>query len=220
MAMPPGIVNKSVASSAPRSRCRRRPPDAASASAIHAPKTNISATSADPTMGSVAVLTVPSCQDTAAVVEATPAEGHLFVRWSDGNTDNPRTLVVAADTHLVAVFGMLIQDTVPYYDTTSVYDTVMVFDTIHITVSDTIYIYDTIIVEIDEVETINAKIYTREGQIVVEGAEGNTVVLFDVTGRLLATRRDDFQPLHFPVPNAGAYLIKIGNHPARKLVVL
>lgn len=166
-----------------------------------------SATSVDPTLGSVTVLTAPSCQDTA-VVEATPADGNIFVRWNDGNTDNPRSIVVTADTNIAAVFGMLIRDTVPY------------FDTIRITVYDTIYVYDTVIVEIDEVEAISAKVYVQNGHIVIDGAEGNTVTLYDVTGRLMATRSDEFQPLHFDVPATGAYLVKIGNHPVRKIVVM
>ena len=165
-----------------------------------------SATTIDPALGSVTILTAPSCQDTA-VVEATPAAGYLFARWNDGNTDNPRSLVLTADTHLVAIFGVLIQDTVPYYDT------------IHITVYDTIHIYDTIIVSIDQVQMIDAKVYVQNGDIVVEGAEGNDVALYDATGRLLATRRDDYQPLRFPVPATGTYFVSIANRPARKVLI-
>ena len=202
-----------------------------------------SATSADPTMGSVTVLTAPSCQDTAAVVEATPAAGNLFVRWNDGNTDNPRTLVVTADTHLVANFAIAIHDTtyvdvhdttfVDVHDTTfiDVHDTTFItqIDTLYLTDTlwmndtlvfyDTVYIHDTIYVGVDEVETTSAKVYVQSGQIVVDGAEGDWVALYDATGRLLATRRDTFQPLYFPVTTTGAYLVKIGNHPARKVVV-
>ncbi len=35
---------------------------------------------------------------------ATPAYGHFFTQWSDGITDNPRTLVVTSDTSLTAQF--------------------------------------------------------------------------------------------------------------------
>ena len=35
---------------------------------------------------------------------ATPATGYHFVKWSDGNTDNPRTLVVTSDSLLNALF--------------------------------------------------------------------------------------------------------------------
>jgi hypothetical protein len=39
-----------------------------------------------------------------ATVEATPAEGYRFVRWDDGNVENPRVLEVACDTSIVAIF--------------------------------------------------------------------------------------------------------------------
>lgn len=39
-----------------------------------------------------------------AVVSATPAPGYSFYQWSDGNTDNPRTVVMTADTTLRAFF--------------------------------------------------------------------------------------------------------------------
>ena len=66
---------------------------------------------------------------------------------------------------------------------------------------------------------IDAKVYVQNGDIVVEGAEGNDVTLFDATGRLLATRRDDYQPLHFPVPATGTYFVSIANRPARKVLI-
>lgn len=66
----------------------------------------------------------------------------------------------------------------------------------------------------------SGKVYSIRGQIVVEGAEGNTVRLYDVNGRLLATKRDEYLPLHFDVPASGTYLIKNGNHQARKVVVI
>ncbi len=116
-------------------------------------------------------------------------------------------------------------DTIDNY----IYDTTIVTDTLWMTQYDTIVLYDTVVIHdtiyitqgaIDGVEAINAKIYSRGGQIVVDGAEGNTVWLYDVSGRVLATKRDDFKPLEFDVPASGAYLIKIGRYPARKIVVI
>ena len=69
-------------------------------------------------------------------------------------------------------------------------------------------------------ETISAKVYTSRGQIVVDGAEGNTVWLYDVNGRVLATKQDEYALLRFDVPTSGAYMVKIGKHPARKVVVI
>lgn len=106
------------------------------------------------------------------------------------------------------------------YDTTVVFntDTLWLHDTVF--VYDTIYIHDTIVVGVDEVDAINAKVYINNGQIVVEGAEGNTVGLYDAVGRLLATRQDDYSALRFEVPATGTYLIKVGHHPARRVVVV
>ena len=110
-----------------------------------------------------------------------------------------------------------------YFEASS--DTVFIHDTIYI--YDTIYIHDTIYVggnAIGDVMTIDAKIYAHDGQIVVEGAEGMPVMLYDATGRLLATRRGEdahgSTPLRLEVPASGTYLIKVGNYPARKVVVI
>lgn len=73
---------------------------------------------------------------------------------------------------------------------------------------------------IGDVEAVNAKVYSHSGQIVVEGAEGHAVTLYDINGRLLATRQEEFAPLHFDVPASGTYMLRIGNLPARKVVVI
>ena len=45
-------------------------------------------------------------------------------------------------------------------------------------------------------------------------------MLYDVTGRVLATKQDYGTTLRLDVPASGAYMIKIGNHAARKVVVI
>ena len=62
---------------------------------------NVSAN--DPTMGSVRGGKQYKYGATATI-EAIPAEGYRFVQWSDGNTDNPRTLTVIGDISLTAEF--------------------------------------------------------------------------------------------------------------------
>lgn len=110
-----------------------------------------------------------------------------------------------------------------FHDTTFInnyiYDTIYLYRYIY----DTVYIHDTIYIQegegIDNIALLNAKIYQRNGQIVVEGAEGYTVCLYDVVGRLLATRREAAQEVLLDVPASGAYLVKIGDAPARRIVV-
>ena len=64
---------------------------------------NVTVNSSDPAAGSVSGGgDYPRLSN--ATVTATPAHGHTFVRWNDGNTDNPRTLRMTGDVRLVAVF--------------------------------------------------------------------------------------------------------------------
>ena len=56
----------------------------------------------------------------------------------------------------------------------------------------------------------NINIYTLGDRIIVEGAEGETVRIFDITGR--SVRNGGL--------SAGVYLVKIGDRPARKVVVM
>ncbi len=39
-------------------------------------------------------------------IEATPDDGYRFVEWSDGVTDNPRTVILSQDSSLMAVFNV------------------------------------------------------------------------------------------------------------------
>ena len=135
------------------------------------------------------------------------------------------TYITLTDTVTVTLYDTinnLVYDTIDGY----IHDTVTVTDTLWLTIYDTILIHDTItihdtiVVGVDEVTSINAKIYTNQGQIVVEDADGNNVWFYDVNGRVLATKRDEHAPLRFDAPASGTYMIKIGNHPARKVVVI
>lgn len=44
-------------------------------------------------------------------ISATPNPGYYFTQWSDGNTDNPRTITVTQDTAFIAEFAPLIMVT-------------------------------------------------------------------------------------------------------------
>ena len=46
-------------------------------------------------------------EGTEITLTATPDEGYQFTQWSDGSTDNPRTLVLTQDTSLVAYFEII-----------------------------------------------------------------------------------------------------------------
>ena len=72
----------------------------------------------------------------------------------------------------------------------------------------------------DDVEDPRVKVYGSQGYVVVEGAEGQVVTLYDIIGHKLAIHRGDSASLHFDVPSDGIYLISIGNAPARRVVVV
>ena len=59
---------------------------------------------ADGTMGSASITEELDCQTLTATITAIPNDGYHFIRWSDGNTDNPRTLTITSDTELFAEF--------------------------------------------------------------------------------------------------------------------
>ena len=65
---------------------------------------------------------------------------------------------------------------------------------------------------IEDTESDNLKIYLSNGHIVIEGAEGETVQLFDLQGRQINTKHATL--------NTGVYLVKIGNRPAQKILLL
>lgn len=65
--------------------------------------------------GSVAFIEGSSCHPYS--FSANPNEGFYFVKWSDGNTDNPRYLTVTQDTTIVAIFEPFIVSFIDDNDT-------------------------------------------------------------------------------------------------------
>ncbi len=65
---------------------------------------NFSAMSDDESMGTVQILTEPSCTNPNAVLYAVPVDGYRFDHWSTGSTDNPYTFTVTSDTTIIAYF--------------------------------------------------------------------------------------------------------------------
>ncbi len=124
------------------------------------------------------------------------------------------TYITVHDT-VIAYINVPVHDTVFAYIEVPVHDTIWLHDTI--TIHDTIYISGE---GIDGAEVLNAKVYSSNGQIVVDGASGNTVTLYDASGRVLAIKQDNYTSLRFDAPVSGTYMIKIGAYPARRVVVI
>ena len=55
----------------------------------------------DSTMGMALILS-NTCKSTK--IQAYPYDGYHFVSWNDGNTENPRTIVVEAEATYIATF--------------------------------------------------------------------------------------------------------------------
>ena len=71
--------------------------------------------------------------------------------------------------------------------------------------------------DIDDIATDNIKVYTLNGRIVVEGANGEEVRVFDMMGRQVINSH--FSILNFQFPT-GVYLVKVGDRPACKVAVI
>ena len=73
---------------------------------------------------------------------------------------------------------------------------------------------------IGSVDGTDAKVIVVNGQIVVDGAEGNIVTLYDAAGRQMAVCHNEYGNIRFDIPAAGTYLVKVGDAPARRVVVV
>ena len=55
--------------------------------------------------GNVAFVQEPTCQDNSAIIRATEnSRCFRFIKWSDGNTENPRNVMITKDTTFIAEF--------------------------------------------------------------------------------------------------------------------
>ena len=75
--------------------------------------------------------------------------------------------------------------------------------------------FEDCIVGVDDLDVENINIYTLGDRIIVEGAEGETVRIYDITGRLIQTFK---QSSNQAIPS-GVYLVRVGDRPAQKVVV-
>lgn len=70
------------------------------------PQTNFSLIlSTDTTQGTIDTLRALACNNDTAVIYAQANAGYHFTSWSDGNTDNPRTIIMTQDKTLHANFA-------------------------------------------------------------------------------------------------------------------
>jgi len=63
---------------------------------------------------------------------------------------------------------------------------------------------------IDEYDAPDINIYATDGHIIVKGADGETVRIFDINGK--SVRNSDLP--------SGVYIVIVGNRPAKKVLVM
>jgi hypothetical protein len=172
---------------------------------------------------------------TEVIIEAVANEGYHFMKWSDGNTENPRTIVVTEDLNLIAEFAInqyevsVTSDENGYVTGSGTYDygtevtiEAVANDGYHfVKWSDgntenprTIVVVEDIELRtefeldgtpVDNVDESSVMIYVQNGVIHVEGAETDYHVL-DAAGRLIYTGRDAV--LSLP---RGVYVVVVGD---------
>lgn len=136
---------------------------------------SFAASSDNNNMGTVQILTMPTCTAPNAVLYASANNGYRFDHWSTGSTSNPYSLTVTSDTVITAYF-----------------------------------VSDGGTEGIGDVDGSTIHVYTDGGNIIVNGAEGEKVKVFDMVGRPVGTQS---------LPT-GVYMVKVGTLPARKVAVI
>ncbi len=127
---------------------------------------------------------------------ATANDGYRFDHWSDGSTEEVRTVVI--DENLSAEMQLGTGNT--YGITFTAY-----FVDEHEGIDDA---------ALDEV-----KVYVTEGAIIVAAAENEQVRIYDLSGRIVAEGRIE-GTFRYEAPTSGVYFVRAGIRKAQKVVVV
>ena len=73
---------------------------------------------------------------------------------------------------------------------------------------------------IDVTDMSNVTIYSSDTRIFVRGAEGYDVYVYDVNGRVMNSQMNAGEAIEFRMPATGVYLVKVGNAPAKRVLVV
>ena len=73
---------------------------------------------------------------------------------------------------------------------------------------------------INTVDMSNVIIYSNDSRIFVNGAEGYDVYVYDVNGRVINRQLKAADAIEFRMTTTGVYLVKVGNAPAKRVVVV
>ena len=73
---------------------------------------------------------------------------------------------------------------------------------------------------IENAEEVNINVYGNEGDIVLQGAEGREVYIFDVNGRMLHHTATANMTERYSVPATGVYLVKVEGVVTKRVVIV
>ncbi|MBR3784062.1 MAG: fibronectin type III domain-containing protein [Bacteroidales bacterium] len=159
----------------------------------------------DATMGSINPSgTVMTAVGTQISATATANEGYELYAW---------------------VYTVMLDDQVVDSDTIMTNETSYVFGSLPQTFAD--YNATVIItalfqqqVGIEDADIDNVNVYSANSTIYVRGAEGQSVYVFDVNGRMLNHEAKASENCDFRMENTGVYLVKVGNAAAQRVLVV
>ena len=186
------------------------------------------------------------------VITAVPEPHYHFISWSDGNTDNPRTVTLMEALQLTAIFA-IDQHTITVLSADESMGTVSVggtYDygmeisisadarenyrfvewndnntenprTITVVQDSTFIAFFEFIDGIDEFDESNILIYSNNNQIIIVNAEGLSIDIFDMSGRLIVCEsRIPSSEQHYTIHTPGVYLVNVGKHMVRKVKII
>lgn len=176
--------------------------------------------------------------------------GYQFAKWSDGTTSNPYIFAVSEDVDLRALFvtegeqiysinvsssdpamgkvygggyavnGDLVNlraVSYPGYHFSHWSDNETDSTrTIEVHGNMTLTAHFAPNVGIADIITNNIRVFSRDRQIIVEGSEGMRIWVFDMMGRVIYNGKTSI----IPIQQTGVYIVKVGNNPPRKVVVM
>ena len=83
-----------------------------------------------------------------------------------------------------------------------------------------IFAADQPVTGIDESDMENVTIYSAQSTIFVRGAEGKDVTVYDINGRTISSQMSAAETVEFRMAATGVYLVKVGNAPAKRVLVV
>lgn len=73
---------------------------------------------------------------------------------------------------------------------------------------------------IDDIDNSEIIVYTKDYQIHIDETFGEKISVYTIDGRTIASLPKAMEHVTIPINNTGVYIVKVGDHPARKVVVI